>query len=225
MNLESQLEEIEVLESIFFGEGEFLILSPDFQEIKKKKKVSEISFQIKLIPEEISISFTYPLKYPNDVLKFSINSTKFSSKEIEELTNGCTEFLHERSGEESVFDLIEFIKENKPEEIKKIELIEEEIENPTKVLIGVHFHHIYADGKKREIQNGKSVFKLKGIYKFGKPGRLLVYGNQNIVNQFIMRLKSLNWQEIKVKFEYEIDLDDKLTEYIGTRTLKIISLK
>jgi len=171
-----------------------------------------------LLQEEISISFAYPLLYPNEKLEFSINSTKYTSKEIEELTISCNEFLDDKLNEECVFDLIEFIKENKPEEIKKIDLIEEEDKNPVKVLVGVHFHHIYADGKKREIQNGKSVFKLKGVYKFGKPGRLIVYGNQHIVNQFLSRLKSLNWQEIKVKFEYEIDLDEKLKEYTGVNS-------
>jgi hypothetical protein len=174
---------------------------------------TSISFQINLLEENLSISFTFTALYPKEKLLFSINSTKYNSKQIEMLTELCESFVKEKKNE-CVYDLIEFIKENIPKEIEKIEKIKITEYNPN-VLIGVHFHHIYAESKKREILNGKSIFKLNGIYKFGKPGRLLVYGDKHSVDQYISRLKGLTWQEIKVRFEYELELNETFKDFIG----------
>eukprot|EP01006_Ploeotia_vitrea_P002671 TRINITY_DN108438_c0_g1_i1.p1 TRINITY_DN108438_c0_g1~~TRINITY_DN108438_c0_g1_i1.p1 ORF type:complete len:114 (+),score=9.39 TRINITY_DN108438_c0_g1_i1:95-436(+) len=61
------------------------------------------------------------------------------------------------------------------------------------------FHHIYNKNKKRAITEWAKRLELVGIYKFGKPGRVVVEGSAPDVTQYHRAIKQLKWQKAVVQ--------------------------
>eukprot|EP00667_Euglena_gracilis_P018736 EG_transcript_19957 len=72
-------------------------------------------------------------------------------------------------------------------------------------LVAISSHHIYNKNKKRFILRMANKYKLTGLYKFGKPGRILIEGAPEDVKEYVKQIKSLTWQRLSV-------MDDRLTD-------------
>lgn len=76
----------------------------------------------------------------------------------------------------------------------------------------IYFHHIMADGKKRFIAEESRHLGVGGVWVSGFPGCVVCEGLRANTEEFIAGLKSLNWQEIRVRGE----LVSKLPPGTGT---------
>jgi hypothetical protein len=65
----------------------------------------------------------------------------------------------------------------------------------------IYFHHIMADGKKRFIAEESRHLGVGGVWVSGFPGCVVCEGLRANTEEFIAGLKSLNWQEIRVRGE------------------------
>lgn len=65
----------------------------------------------------------------------------------------------------------------------------------------IYFHHIMADGKKRFIAEESRHLCVGGVWVSGFPGCVVCEGLRANTEEFIAGLKSLNWQEIRVRGE------------------------
>ncbi|KXN67406.1 hypothetical protein CONCODRAFT_80151 [Conidiobolus coronatus NRRL 28638] len=73
--------------------------------------------------------------------------------------------------------------------------------------IGFYMHHIYSDKKKRLIIDSAKRYELKGLYKFGKPGRVIIQStNTNDLKQFTKLIKAQTWQICTISSEFEFDI-------------------
>ena len=66
------------------------------------------------------------------------------------------------------------------------------------VMIAISSHHIYNKNKKRLIVKMAEKFKLTGMYKFGKPGRIVIEGPPYYIKEYTKALKSQKWQRLQV---------------------------
>lgn len=63
-------------------------------------------------------------------------------------------------------------------------------------VVGLSSHHIYNDEKKHYIILEAVNRNLSGVYLFGKPGRIVVEGNQDDVRRYSAEIRSWRWQKI-----------------------------
>lgn len=62
----------------------------------------------------------------------------------------------------------------------------------------LHFHHIYSSKKKKAIIELTRQHNLGGLYRFGRPGRVLVEGEPAAVARYCTQIKALRWQHVTV---------------------------
>jgi len=62
-------------------------------------------------------------------------------------------------------------------------------------------HHLLATSKRKDIIEWSDELGLWGISKPGYPGVIIVEGLEEYVDQFLKRIKSLNWQALSVRHE------------------------
>jgi len=164
----------------------------------------------------------YPLKSPLRVysIRFLFPQIIVSNKQEQMMIDDCNRYLESLSGSESTYDLITYLRDHV---VELWDSVSEKKETTTDKIIdsrvclstvGIHFHHIYSDNKKRQIVNQAAQLGLKsGIYKFGKPGKIIIQGLKEDVDQYVSILKGLRWQKMVVKIEkysnHEIDPQGK----------------
>jgi acylphosphatase len=74
-------------------------------------------------------------------------------------------------------------------------------------IIGVHFHHIYSDRKKKEIVELARKNNISGFVRFGKPGRLLVQSDDNAaLKEYIKYIRQLRWQFMALRIQRTLTL-------------------
>ena len=163
--------------------------------------------------------FTYPDKSKPGVfvrcLKFNLNR-KFS-EELSSYVDGL------QSSDCMVLDILNWIREN----ISKF--ISNESGSPlispqTSVNLNerikfarlwIYSHHIYSLDKRKMVVQWAKEMELKGFSKPGKPGIICVEGEHRMVQDYWLRLRTLNWQRIQVKDTQTYDIEAaRLKEYI-----------
>jgi Protein of unknown function (DUF1115) len=77
-------------------------------------------------------------------------------------------------------------------------------EEPMKVVL-VWTHHLLNTAKRKFIISRGSELSLSGISKPGHPGVILVEGTSDNIDTFVRELKSLRWQAIAVKGEFNYE--------------------
>ena len=72
-------------------------------------------------------------------------------------------------------------------------------------------HHIYCESKKSYIVSAAaSRSGLRGVYLFGKPGRVVVEGPGTSAVLYAKKVKQLKWQKCHIAFvgEYQVEVSD-----------------
>eukprot|EP01006_Ploeotia_vitrea_P025475 TRINITY_DN58335_c1_g2_i1.p1 TRINITY_DN58335_c1_g2~~TRINITY_DN58335_c1_g2_i1.p1 ORF type:complete len:296 (-),score=31.57 TRINITY_DN58335_c1_g2_i1:931-1818(-) len=65
--------------------------------------------------------------------------------------------------------------------------------------LALYMHHIYNKQKKIDIKAWARELNLSGMYKYGKPGSVYVEGDKEDVDEYLYRLKNLQWKTLIVK--------------------------
>jgi len=71
-------------------------------------------------------------------------------------------------------------------------------------LVAMHFHHIYNARKKDAITSLADEHGLTGVYLFGKPGRVIIEGEEARVQQWVREIKQLRWQQAVMRVRVAI---------------------
>lgn len=237
-NIELQLTEIEILQSIYSNTDEFFIEDMDafaeaqfFVSNECDLFTRNLGFIIKIdvdienkeseeniiqLPIEIvcRLSTNYPLSTtPNIFVRCS--KQNINRKFTEDLKN----FINNaHSNDSSVLEIVEWIKENLQNYLNKSNSNRNEsgVSNSLFNLsrMWIYSHHIYSVNKRKSIIQWAKNFDLDGFSKPGKPGIICVEGEQNNVQDFWTQLRTVPWQKIQIKeleeFQFEIS---KLKEY------------
>jgi hypothetical protein len=224
---DAQINEIQVLSSMLTDEDEFIIHNPhlltsdddDDDDVENNKPISfqfnihsnEDSQQQQMYPICVKCEFAVDYPYQSPLKVYSMKNNVFTSKQEVECIQLVNEYLESLTGTESTFSLLSYLRDNIDEIIEKCSPLvnsnntQEEvnkIRNLDLMTVGVHFHHIYSDAKKRQIMHLSSQLNLKsGLVKYGKPGRLIIQGVATDVESYLASLRSLRWQQMVVRVE------------------------
>lgn len=101
----------------------------------------------------------------------------------------------------------------------------------------VWFHHIYSKKKQQAIFRWSGELNLTGCMRTGKPGVVVVEGESEKVNRFVVQIKALNWQKMTVNATEEytpttsdlstkdwIEAQRKFSTFERTETEKLLHL-
>lgn len=238
--ISKQLEEIDLLSSIYCNPGEMKIYDPgvisDFNEYLKGSLNllrSTLDFSIAISTsrgDKIDIRIELPHLYPaieNAIVTLrhallTKSQESFVKKQIENFIDSMDK------SETYTFQVISWIQEQIDDFLTKdtsdLEL-EKTKENPNEIddfeRLWIYSHHIKSRFKRQEIVRQSRDLDLSGFLRPGKPGIICVEGLKRNTQEFWRIIKSMQWHKITIR-KNEVrqkagDKIDKLRRFDGFR--------
>ncbi|XP_060653678.1 RWD domain-containing protein 2A [Drosophila nasuta] len=211
-----QLEELELLSSIYCGAGELQLLDAgvvaDFNEFMASDAVvlrSHLEYIIKLSISGracVDVRIELPHLYPQlELARITVHTTLLGKLKEQRLKADIDAHLAEqRDAEEAyIFQLLTWLQEHietlmlRPEsELENQQLEEEQPKAGNLERLWIYSHHIKSSTKRQEIVRQARQLDLSGFSRPGKPGIICVEGQPEQVQQYWRDIKSLRWQRI-----------------------------
>ncbi|XP_034107511.1 RWD domain-containing protein 2A [Drosophila albomicans] len=211
-----QLEELELLSSIYCGAGELQLLDAgvvaDFNEFMASDAVvlrSHLEYIIKLSISGrvcVDVRIELPHLYPQlELARITVHTTLLGKLKEQRLKADIDAHLAEqRDAEEAyIFQLLTWLQEHietlmlRPEsELENQQLEEEQPKAGNLERLWIYSHHIKSSAKRQEIVRQARQLDLSGFSRPGKPGIICVEGQPEQVQQYWRDIKSLRWQKI-----------------------------
>jgi len=225
-NLGEQLQEIEILESMYPGAGEFELSDPAVihdikQFIEGRVDVpNSIELTIKLQVDDIIVEtiFNLPREYPSSALpEVYIRSQNFSRGGQTKINEGIRSFLKDDLilGEPCLISVISWVQDHADEFISR----ETQPLQPTKEETGtgrfsrywIYSHHIYSKIKRKDILDMSREYDVTGFCLPGKPGIICIEGDSKNCSDWWSVVRNWNWKRLSLKIQEEEDgaADDK----------------
>jgi RWD domain/Protein of unknown function (DUF1115) len=217
--LRKQVEEYELLKSMYSNPGEFQqdnpYLAKDIEDFLCGNRASideKLDYRIKLeINEKIKIELSVLLShyYPAHEQPLLMIRTDSFTRQQEKLVKEAIEHYIETEidkNEAYMFHVITWLQENFERLIgqqKKAPKIKSSSENKLQ-RVWLWSHHIYSKIKRQDIIKLTKDYDLCGFMWPGKPGVICFEGNFEDVDNTVKIIKSWQWQKLKiVKVENE----------------------
>lgn len=214
-NLDTQLSELESLQSMFYNPGELRIEDinavteiENYVNNKTSTVPPYLDFTVNLLLDNskfelcVNLPHEYPIVEPDIYVRnHKQNRTQHAqiNKDLSEYVSGL------ERGEPCIFSAISWLQDNAQQYVNN-----EEDGTPQKisksdnlVRYWIYSHHIYSKTKRREISNLASVLHLTGFCMPGKPGIICVEGAESDCNEWWQTIKSMNWKRIFCKVTEE----------------------
>jgi hypothetical protein len=233
--LEQQLNEVELLRSMFPGVDEFMLednlaIKEIEDYISKRQSVDTetiplISFTVSVksldkhkTVDTFELMCTLPREYPTVKPRLHVRCNKCCRSEQEKLNTGMNEFVMSLPDDETcVLQVIQWLQENGVSFLKQ-ELPAHETSpiTATRKLSRVWFymHHIYSKQKRKDILAWANELRLTGFSLPGKPGVVCVEGYCESIEEYSQRLRAMNWKRITVRHQEVVDAVDSELERV-----------
>lgn len=213
-----QLEELELLNSIYCGDGELQLLDAgviaDFNEFLASNSSpdtlrSHLEYIIKLsLPgkRNVDVRIELPHLYPLvELARISVNTTLLDKIREEHLKTDITKHLEEQGNAEEpyIYQLLSWLQEQIESLLLRPcnELETSSTEKLTKThleRLWLYSHHIKSSAKRQEILRQARQLQLTGFCRPGKPGIICVEGQTEQVQEYWRTIKALRWQKISL---------------------------
>lgn len=214
--LRKQLEEYELLKSIYYKHGEFqtdnMLLVSDIQDFLDGTRNSiheKLDFRIKIqltdnIKMELSVMLgqLYP-PYEIPIMTFRTDSL---SKKEESIVQRAVELFIEKEVDKTepyIFQIISWLQDNIDELLEasrqgQNENAPEKLELAKMERLWIWSHHIYSKIKRQDIVKLGKDYDLTGFLLPGKPGVICFEGPMDSTQAVIKIVKSWQWQKLKI---------------------------
>jgi len=224
-DLQSQLDEIEMLQSMFPDENE-LVVDMNAVDVVRKWLITprdvlppQLDLTIKVnIELENSGSIiletlvTLPHDYPSQTLpEIYSRSDSLSRIQQSQLNIDLNKFIQTDliPQEPCIVGVIAWLQENGAAYCDTQSLTEETETKEKKIdkfcRYWIYSHHIYSKVKRKNILDLASEFCLTGFCQPGKPGIICVEGSARNCQDWWSLVRSWNWQRINVKIHEELE--------------------
>jgi uncharacterized protein (TIGR00251 family) len=225
---ESSLEELQVVEAIYYQHKEFqLISSPAVIQLIKQQiqqKISEFCTESLVYIVNLtcnlengssasicSVTSTIPSDYPlNSRPSLFSRSELFNREQLEHFNQKVKQFIQTQpEGEICVLNSLEFIKAEFELFLSERSALADKLAavNPQSTVSRavfmrsfLYFHHIYSSHKRKFVLSCAQSFGISGIMKIGKPGIIIAEGLADDCRQFIAEIRALSWQKMTERF-------------------------
>eukprot|EP00041_Stephanoeca_diplocostata_P017987 m.372943 g.372943 ORF g.372943 m.372943 type:complete len:289 (-) comp20881_c0_seq4:1496-2362(-) len=153
---------------------------------------------------------TLPMSYPESGLpQISIvtrSNAPVTKSEGLKIQSDVLVEIQELLGDECIFQAVDVataslndLLAGKSDSVEEHAREERDAQNITVGRRLIWFHHIKSPTKKRHIETWGSELNLRGYYKPGYPGILIVEGAEDSVEEYCSRLRALTWKAMVVK--------------------------
>ena len=218
--LRKQVEEYELLKSMYSNPGEFQADNPflvkDFEDYLSgnRSTVNEkLDYRIKLsINEKIKIELSVLLShcYPSHEQPMLMIRTESYTRQQEKIVKEAIEHFIETEIDKNdpyIFQVITWLQDNFEVLVKQKEVKSNEIKEDIKMQrIWLWSHHIYSKIKRQDIMKLSKDYNLSGFMWSGKPGVICLEGNFDDVEEVVKIIKSWQWQKLKI---IKVEVEDK----------------
>lgn len=224
-NIELQLSELEMLQSMF-PEKDELILDDPVAEIDLRKWLATrgnenldflpttLSYMLKVSPDSdassiVNIYVSYPREYPDaDQAEIYLKSEHYSREGQARANLDLGEYLKTLDIGDLVMGMIvAWVQEHGSLYFKTVKVDEKKSPSAVKPKdntfsrFWIYSHHIYSKIKRKDILDLAPDFNLTGFCMPGKPGIMCMEGYQRDCNDAWAVIKSWNWKKINVKIQ------------------------
>lgn len=213
--LRQQLDEVELLQSIFSNEFQMSDFSveADFNEFLKQAAPppdTQLQFSIRLdlnATTRLDIHIELPQLYPVlEVAKISVLSPSFSNASLTRLRTDLNAFVETLLGDECyIFQAYQWIQDNAESFRSKgpateLTLLSNSTEVPIEMeRMWIYSHHLLSKTKRRDMINLGKQLDLTGFHRPGRPGIICVEGRKGNTQEFWRTVRQWNWQKIGVR--------------------------
>lgn len=216
-----QLEELELLSSIYCAPGELQLLDAgvvaDFNEFLGETQSenaaaplrSNLEYIIKLnLPAKrtVDVRIELPHLYPQlELARISVNSALLGKVKEQHLKGEIKNYLeqeYKEAEEPYVYQLLSWLQEKiemlllRPASELEQPVVAEEQTKGVLERIWIYSHHIKSSAKRQELINQARQLQLSGFSRPGKPGIICVEGRPEQVQEYWRTIKALRWQKI-----------------------------
>lgn len=213
-NLETQLDELETLKSMFYNPGELRV--EDLEALEEIRNYVDnktafippyLDFTINLLISDLKfeLCITLPHEYPDVEPDCFVRNHKQNRDQHAKINKDLANHLATLSrGEPCVFSAICWLQENAENYIDRTEEVgvqQKSKKDETLVRYWIYSHHIYSKTKRREILNLASLLNISGFCMPGKPGIICVEGAKSDVDEWWQTIKAMNWKRIFCKVD------------------------
>ncbi|XP_065210571.1 RWD domain-containing protein 2A [Planococcus citri] len=222
-HLRIQLEEIEVLQAVYYKDDEFVIDKDILSEIDNyvnelsSRVPSLIDFTINIKLDNVSLEFlvTLPRTYPNTVPQIIVRSNQLNRYQQNDLNEGLNQYITSLDrGMICMCESICWVTDNlqKYYDDKKNE--PQSSQSEQKVVFSrfwIYSHHIYSKEKRRNILSLAQDHHITGFALVGKPGVICGEGLATDCEEWWKHIKRWTWKKImcKKKEEFEVSFDER----------------
>lgn len=213
--LRKQVEEYELLKSMYSNPGEFQVDNPylvkvieDFLCGNRVSVDEKLDYRIKLqINEKLKIELSVMLShyYPSHEQPMLMIRTDSFSRQQEKLVKEAIEQYIETEidkNEPYIFQVITWLQDNFESIVKRAQKDVNEKSNEAKdekmQRVWLWSHHIYSKIKRQDIMKLSKDYNLSGFMWPGKPGVICIEGGYDDVEEMVRVIKSWQWQKLKI---------------------------
>ncbi|XP_037033770.1 RWD domain-containing protein 2A [Bradysia coprophila] len=224
MCLRKQLDELEMLTSIYCNPGELKIddhgIAADINEYLEDRLNSlnrELDYTVTLEHNnsKIYVAFQLPHLYPcSKSANISVRSSLFSKSAETSIRKRLEEFLRTVDTTEVYsLEVLTWIQDNVDTFTEAPDTTTKSTDNKKWIefeRMWIYSHHLKSKTKRQEIVKSARQLNLSGFSRPGKPGIICVEGWKRNTEDFWKYIRSMNWQKITIrKSEVKtIDSDD-----------------
>lgn len=231
-----QLQEVEMLQSMFPNPGEFKIdnygITADmyqFVEDKTTKIPAQLDYQILLNidSQKFEVSVNYPHEYPAcepDIYTRCEKLTRFQQNQLNTDLSNYVDTLDR--GELCACSAIFWIQENALKYLDSKETEPAPSPTPRSNTNATEFgrywiysHHIYSKMKRREMLQLSSDYAVTGFMLPGRPGLICIEGAAQDCADWWFKVKSMPWKKIICRKQENVPTGgvaiDKLRKFVG----------
>ncbi|KAJ6633706.1 RWD domain-containing protein 2A [Pseudolycoriella hygida] len=210
--LRKQLDELEMLTSIYCNPGELKIddhsIAADINEFLENR-LSDLNRQLDYTitlehrTSKIYVTFQLPHLYPClELANISVRSSLFSKTDENSLKKSLMDFTETLDKSEVYsFEVLTWIQDNVD---KFIGTEANQTKSDNKQFIEfermwIYSHHLKSKTKRQEIVKSARQLDLSGFSRPGKPGIICVEGWKKNTEEFWKYIRSMNWQKITIR--------------------------
>lgn len=224
--IEQQVDEIELLESMFSQQGEFSLEDQDALSLAKAflsglttSPPLSLSFTVRLEvgkrTEEsgkgalfkVDVCCRLGNNYPGSFPEVYVRSNDLSAQGQDQLNAKLGNFMKEQlsSDDPCLLSVVEWVRENASSyflspmvtTVASLASGTKEPQSPSELChMWLYMHHIYSKTKRRNILSLADELELTGFCLPGKPGVVCVEGSTDRTKQFYAILRRWNWKSI-----------------------------
>lgn len=236
--LRKQVEEYELLKSMYSNPGEFQVDNPylikDIENFLCGNRASvdeKLDYRINLqINEKLKVELSVMLShyYPSHEQPMLMIRTDSFTRQQEKLVKEAIEQYIETEIDKTepyMFQVITWLQDNFEGLIKRAlkDVSEKTIETKDEKKmqrIWLWSHHIYSKIKRQDIMKLAKDYNLSGFMWPGKPGVICIEGGYDDVEEVVKIIKSWQWQKLKiVKSEVKEKKSENFCRFMGFKEI------